>query len=197
MRIPTVLCWGLLVGVAALMPSFAEASIILKTAVNLATGHTYHLLEPMSWTDSEAEAVKLGGHLVTINDANEDKWVFDTFTENGNVERDLWIGLYDPDGEESRGFEWVSPNEPIDYAETRFIPSPDGDDEFYVHIISPGFANPGTWNDFSNGGFFSRIPYGVVEVTTSAVPEPATLAIWGLGMAGFAAMGWRKRRKSA
>ena len=62
---------------------------------NAANGHLYYLLTADTWTNSEAEAVALGGHLVTINDAAENQWVVDTFANYGGVERPLWIGLTD------------------------------------------------------------------------------------------------------
>ncbi len=41
--------------------------------INPENGHTYLLLSQGNWTDSEAEAVALGGHLATIrNQAEED-----------------------------------------------------------------------------------------------------------------------------
>jgi hypothetical protein len=34
--------------------------------------------------------------LVTINDLQENAWVYDTFANFGGIGRGLWIGLYDP-----------------------------------------------------------------------------------------------------
>jgi hypothetical protein len=38
---------------------------------NSSNNHVYYLLTSSSWTDSEAEALSLGGHIVTINDLQE------------------------------------------------------------------------------------------------------------------------------
>ena len=35
----------------------------------------YTIVEGPSWTEAEANSVKLGGHLVTINDAKENNWI--------------------------------------------------------------------------------------------------------------------------
>ena len=51
---------------------------------NSANGHVYFLLTENTWQNSELEAVRFGGHLVTINDAAEQDWVFSTF---GSVPR--------------------------------------------------------------------------------------------------------------
>jgi hypothetical protein len=54
-------------------------------------GHRYKSTDTVnSRSDAEAEAILAGGHLVTINDAFENAWVFDKFAQDGNV----WIGLF-------------------------------------------------------------------------------------------------------
>ena len=52
---------------------------VLETVVNPTNNHTYHLLSASSWSDAASVARSLGGFLVTIDDANEDQWIFDTF----------------------------------------------------------------------------------------------------------------------
>jgi len=68
---------------------------ILTSAYNPATGHTYYLLAQSTWSVAESQAIALGGHLATINDAAEDNWVAITLSNFGGVQRGLWIGLTD------------------------------------------------------------------------------------------------------
>jgi hypothetical protein len=58
---------------------------------NPATGHDYlYVAAPlMPWAEAEANAVSLGGHLVTVNDAAEGEWLVATFGT------EYWIGLND------------------------------------------------------------------------------------------------------
>ena len=58
---------------------------------NPANGHEYRLTDPMPWVDAEAQAVAWGGHLVTLNNAEEELWVKDTF---GRLEL-FYIGFND------------------------------------------------------------------------------------------------------
>ncbi|MEM9216539.1 MAG: FG-GAP-like repeat-containing protein, partial [Cyanobacteria bacterium P01_F01_bin.150] len=48
-----------------------------------------------TWTEAEAEARALGGHLVAINTAEEQQWLSDTF----GVDELFWIGLTDAETE--------------------------------------------------------------------------------------------------
>ena len=58
----------------------AKAEVIAGPIANPANDHVYYLLELDTWTNSEAEAVSMCGHLATINDSAEEQWVFDTFS---------------------------------------------------------------------------------------------------------------------
>jgi subtilisin-like proprotein convertase family protein len=58
-----------------------------------ATGHYYYLLGATNWTTSERWATNLGGHLATVNTANEQNWIFDNFANYGSTNHNLWIGL--------------------------------------------------------------------------------------------------------
>ncbi len=58
-------------------------------------GHSYALTTNFgTWQSAEAEAVALGGHLVTINDAAENNWIIATFpARSGNGSLPIaWIG---------------------------------------------------------------------------------------------------------
>ena len=75
--------------------------------LNPATGHYYSELENMSWAEAEAHAVRLGGHLVTINDQAEQDWLFSTFGQQSQV-----IGFNDLTSPGT----WVwSSDEPVTY----------------------------------------------------------------------------------
>ena len=68
-------------------------SIVAGPFLNPATGHYYYMLAATNWTTSELWATNLGGHLVTIDTANEQNWVYDTFANYDATNRNLWIGL--------------------------------------------------------------------------------------------------------
>ena len=126
-------------GLALSVAGTASADVLSGPIVNPTNGHSYYLLEQDTWTNSEAFAQSLGGHLVTINDAEENQWVYDTFASFGNVDRNLWIGFNDVADEGT--FVWSSGETPgyTNWA----INKPDGPDGAdYGHIISPagGFS---------------------------------------------------------
>jgi hypothetical protein len=168
------------------MPS--AGTILMGPVVNPANNHVYYLLAPTTWTASQAQALTLGGHLVTINDAAENAWVYATF---GGLDRPLWLGLTDHVVEGT--FAWIS-GEPVTFTNwspgepnngSIFVP-----DEDYVYMVEANPAwplNPGQWNDVPVDGEGVLKPvYGVVEV----VPEPSVLV---MGLLGLMACGFKRK----
>ena len=166
------------VGSAVALPS-----VIDGPTVNPANGHIYSLLAASSWTDAEAKAVALGGHLATVNNQAEDQWIYSTFGYIMASEPDgLWIGLNDVALEGT--FVWAS-GEPLVYTNwgvnTVGDDQPDngpGNNEDYGLIWNVS-EQSGTWNDTNDTNWpgTGNLPYGVVEV----IPEPATVGLLVVG----------------
>ena len=135
---------------------------VLHTAINPNNNKTYHLLSPGSWTESAVVARALDGFLTTIDDEEENQWVFNTFGSFDNQSRHLWIGLSDPDGEDD--YRWHD-GTPFHYRNWGVDQPSDSDTENYVHIAGTNMGNimPGMWNDLSDDPQYFPV-YGVVEV---------------------------------
>lgn len=84
--------------------SVLRATILTGPVTNSANDHVYYLLTSGSWSDSEKEAITLGGHIVTISDSAENEWVYSNFANFDSVSRNLWIGFY----RTNSGFAWSS-----------------------------------------------------------------------------------------
>lgn len=148
----------------------AQGAILVGPVVNPANGHSYYLLSQNTWSNAEAEAVSLGGHLATIRNAEEQNWVFSTF---GSYHGALWIGL--TDREKVFSFTWTS-GEPLRYTNWSDT-EPDngtGGIEYYTHMWPEGIqgANPppaGKWNDYANVNDIWGFPlFGVAEVSPAS-----------------------------
>lgn len=196
---------------AAIMIALSCASALRGSSisgpfVNGDNGHTYLLLNEASWTDSEAEAVTLGGHLVTISSAAENEWVWSTFKDRLPGPGTLWIGFTDQAQEgtwcwangENAAFVNFQVGQPDD-AHNSGIP---GDGQDYAHMWINGEL-PKQWDDYNNHAFSSH-GYGVVEIggiertdgpTCYVVPEPRDYAfLSSLGLLSLAAVRARKPR---
>jgi len=174
-----------------------KAAVLSGLITNPANGHHYSLLDTATWTASEAEAIALGGHLVTINDGAEGDFVVNTFAPllPATPGATLWIGLND--AAQEGNFVWAS-GEPVTF--TNWLPSqPDnfGGTEHYVQMLSPADApkNPelwSMWNDLPNDRFGEQA-HGVVAV---AVPEPSNWALFTLGVLSvWASRSYTHRKK--
>lgn len=110
--------------------------------LNPANGHSYKVIHCENRERAQAKAVSEGAHLVSINDAAEQKWLVSIF---GSLP--YWIGL--TDGEKEGEWSWMNgeavsytnwaPNEPMDA---------DWGDEDYVFM---GLSPDGKWYDVGPG----------------------------------------------
>jgi len=180
--------------------SQARAGVVTGPITDPSNGYSYYLLTPDTWTNSESEAVAMGGHLATVNNPSENSWILNTFGPlTGNEGANLWIGLYDPilnDGtgaQHAADFIWSS-GAPVTY--TNWGPaepdnSPYWGGEYYtiLEVVPFEALVPGVWNDQSNTSSGSS-DYGVVEV----VPEPTGIAI--VAVMGLLAARCRSNRKA-
>jgi len=171
MKLNSKLSVGLILSLTAY--SSSATSVLTGPIVNPANGHSYYLLEQDTWTNSEAFAQTLGGHMVTINDQAENDWLLATF---GSEEIQMWIGLNDASSE---GFYVWADGQPTTYLNWDLAFSqPDGVFDDFVGIIGlnhPGGLTAGQWHDY-NIELTPQLP-ALVEV----IPEPASLALLALG----------------
>jgi Concanavalin A-like lectin/glucanases superfamily/Immunoglobulin domain/Lectin C-type domain/Chitobiase/beta-hexosaminidase C-terminal domain len=166
---------------------FSSPIVLAGPVTNAANHHVYYLLATSSWTNAETKAQQLGGHLVTINDAAENQWVFTSFATFPGQSGNLWIGLYRANV--AGGFAWAS-GEALTY--THWAP---GEPNNCGGVENRGmmYGTPNTpevfgfWNDASDAGRSGcdgadLAINGVVEldVPPSIVTQPAN-SIVGAG----------------
>ncbi|HTO09840.1 MAG TPA: C-type lectin domain-containing protein [Myxococcota bacterium] len=148
----------------------AASSALLAFSFGLSSSpafaSTYALTPVLSWTDAEAYATSLGGHLVVIDDQAEQDALVAQF---GGTEP-FWIGLTDTQIEGT--FMWVN-GDPLTY--TNWLPGEPNNSGGVENYGEMNWGAPGKWNDATNepGG------RGIVEF-----PEPAAGA--GLALAAVA-----------
>jgi subtilisin-like proprotein convertase family protein len=144
-------------------------SIVAGPFLNPATGHYYYMLAATNWTTSELWATNLGGHLVTIDTANEQNWVYDTFANYDATNRNLWIGLTNSYDGAVFTNGWVSGEAAVLYTNwANGQPANSCGTANYTFMLGSTNA-PGLWTLANNnevdcsGVLYSNI-FGVVEV---------------------------------
>ena len=142
-------------------------NIVAGPYLDAANGHYYYLLGATNWTVSENWAEELGGHLATVDTANEENWIFDNFANYGSVNHNLWIGLTNAQatafgwisGETNAYVNWLS-SQPLNNSGTRN----------YTFIQGATNVPSGLWVCANDNGFIQNAPgkmnivYGVAEV---------------------------------
>ena len=151
----------------ALVLAMASAAIPVQAAeswvYNPSTGHYYALTEGgLSFSQAETIAQGWGGHLVTVNDRDEELWLREQF---GSQEH-FWIGFNDLDVEGS--WEWVS-GEPISY--TNWAEGePNNSNEEDAAVMNWDPYGPGLYGDGWNDLPIGVQERGIIEVAPSEVP---------------------------
>jgi PKD repeat protein len=122
-------------------------------------GHYYLLTSgPLEWNQAEAQAVAMGGHLVSITSQEEQNFVVKNFLLMGREFNIYWLGLTDS-GEEGN-FRWTSGE---DVAYTNWIPfEPDdaGGNEDYAAMNWTSAHNYGGFSMWSDVGALGSPAYG-------------------------------------
>lgn len=176
--------------------SFGATSARAAIVFDADNGHYY---EDVSYLRTNWESANTLAQVMTFNGMHGYLATIASQAENDFIVANLpdavagaeWLGgfqdLTAPDYvEPAGGWRWVT-DETWDYTNWG-VKQPDnnaGDEQYLL------FQPDGTWNDGS------PYDYGrgfVVEFSPSAVPEPASLAIWGLGALGCAVVGYRRRK---
>jgi len=135
-------------------------------------GSYYTIVKGPSWKEAEAKSVQLGGHLATIGDASENKFLVDSFP-NQPAWYMYWIGLHDT---ESEGVYSWSSGEPVTYYNWRPTSGPNRSAsdknsigpsyiEFQVNDLNESRA--GQWNDIKNNAVHVDGGPGIAEIPLS------------------------------
>lgn len=137
-----------------------ESAPTIPEEASIYNGHSYVVYpESMTWQEAKEYCEKLGGHLVTISDADEQKFV-EELAENCTDKVSYWLGGYYSDSE----WKWVDDTE---FSYTNWDSWTDGKkeyrqpdnfygDEYYLRFANKDFtytdwkSNKGKWNDVSN-----------------------------------------------
>lgn len=82
----------------------APASVAFGPMLNPANGSEYYLLTRGTWQQAQAAAIILGGHLVTIDNAQENEWIRNNFVLPFAIQ--VYIGITDQTIEGQ--FRWIS-----------------------------------------------------------------------------------------
>jgi hypothetical protein len=186
--------WGIIVlaVICGLAFENAASAAPVQWTVN---GHFYEGIQAIgriSWHDANAAAIARGGYLATVTSAAENNWVFTNVANNPLLWSCCgfgpWLGGFQPAGstEPGGGWQWLNDEGAFTYTNWESGEPNDAGGEEYLHYFNKSNASTpvNLWNDLKGTNLLDGY---IVEYNTdpTSVPEPNTLILLGLGMAGF------------
>jgi|GEM_PF-3995270 len=167
--------FGVIIG--ALPLSLSAQTFTAWDPASGGNGHFYAVTPAaMNWTQAEAFAVSMGGHLASVTSAAEQGFIEATFLTGGLAQSPLWIGLTDQTAEGT--WLWTT-GEPFGYTQWHSgEPDNSAGDEDYIalnwHRAAAAGNLRGTWNDTPLAGTTTHEgntdgPYfGLVEIALAS-----------------------------
>ncbi|MCP9832556.1 hypothetical protein KBZ14_08320 [Synechococcus sp. HJ21-Hayes] len=152
--------------------AYSEISIGIAEIPFIRRGDSaYVIVQGSTWEEAEANAVKLGGHLVTINDAAENDWLVKTFPLSPNWYV-YWTGLND--AQQEGEFSWIS-GETSTYTNWRPLSGPnrseynketDLNDYIVLQTNDLNESRSGQWSELDNTYFmrYGNSNLGIAEI---------------------------------
>lgn len=117
------------------------------------TGNYYFLTPARDWSGAQAFAQSAGGNLVTINNQDEQNWLFQRYKSY------VWIGLSDHIQEGV--WRWVS-GEPVTYS--NWLPNQPDNWDGIEDFVQLNLTGDGRWNDLPHVGIHNGNIPGIVEL---------------------------------
>ncbi len=191
-----------LLAAAATLP-FASAD-----AAPVQFGNSYYAYisdEAVSWNDASAAAgastfMGVNGHLATVTSSAENDFLL-SIAPTLAFPQAVWLGGAVDAGGAARWAVGPEAGQLFSFSNFGGAEPDDGPSNVYMNI-GPAIAGilTGQWGDAagglsggSSGGGGSSLGY-FVEYQVSPVPLPAALPLMLTGLAGFGALGWRRKR---
>jgi hypothetical protein len=135
--------------------------LFLTTIISFSFASADHLYIPIyspdiTWKEANQKAIEQGGHLATIQDEEENNYVFSLIDNDifwitdgryGDKSFGPWIGGVRKPG--SKSFNWVT-GEPFTYS--NWYKGEPGEKETYIQYMSSHNKRGNTWNDGDDHG---------------------------------------------
>jgi hypothetical protein len=184
--------------VIVLLSPMAANAVPITEQIYEFEDHYYSWIELyISWDDALAYAEgysdQISGitldewYLATITSAEENDFIWNTVLDGTTSMGEVWLGGIVTDNSIGN-FEWITGEE---FTYSNFAPGNPSYERETVLEIGGVFGGP-LWNDEDRPAGASLPQTFLIEHNSVSVPEPGTLALFGIGLAG---MGLARRRK--